>query len=1181
MKRKFLLLTILLIVGAWGSNLYAQEDVTDTYLTNADLNSLDGWSNGDDGYTYTNYKTDGAVPVIEFYYQWTPDPNVEGTPIGSTRNFHLSQKVKLPAGSYRLSVNGFYREGNGLKGENKKAYIFAGDQQKYLVALTQGALNPYAGSNDLYKAATAFSEGNFANAFDFDVEINDGDEGVVIEDGVAKKEIELGFRGYIDTYISWCILGPVKLYKYSLQDYLVAYREKVAEAEAYYKDVEPAPMNADVLAALKNAVVEESTLVLVKDVTAAITNLDEKIADVKASIASYQEALGVINAAGTLTASGKSAYANSAVVKAIQDAYDARTLTKLTDEEKAAAKEALAVAVKQQTEVGADYTPAAPTTWVGQNGTYGSRVERYTPKDGLPPMYTGDVMTQTIEGVPAGAYTVVIQATASYTSGRGFEGKTGKGLTVVFGNEQTTDIEVFDRTGVAESDFLSYSVTAKVGEDGILKYGLKNIAEGANWFVIGLVSITKAEYIPVETLTADDIEVEVLKTANIVTALTPENATFQDITYTSADETIATVDKAGVVTGVAVGETIITLKADEVTKVINVTVKAPAVLPSSITLNKDEFALDLGKNKTGALTANVLPGEANQEVTFTSSDTNVATVNEKGEITATGLGTAIITVASVAKPEVTATANVVVTAVEAPVNFAETIESGKDYWILNAATGKYLGGGNSWGTHASIIEHGIPFKVTENDGFYTLDSYTFNGPDRHFLNPEGFVDQAAFEFKIEPLGNGLFTIGFTETVSNPETEPTVTENYLTANGANTVANFVAGEPNALGQWYFISRDNLLERLEQASEDNPVDATFLIKDFNFSKNNGMYSAWEKEPVKTGNEDTFINSQNPVGNNDASRHFNYNVESYHKTFSFTQTLAVPNGKYKLTAQGFYRNDGSDTENIAYFFANDEKQTLPKKTTSENSMYDAAVSFTVGKFTIQPIEVEVTDHVLKIGVSNPVNTSLWCIWDNFELEAIGQSADQDIVVPISSVGYATLYYGNLNLKAPAGVTANTVTVDGDVVNLAPVADVIPAGTGVVLQGEVGSYNFAVSYDDAPAVADNMLLGTDEETTIDDAGFEYYMLSTMNQDPESVGFYYQVEGGKSIVNKAHKAYLKVAEENAAAFYRFDGATGIRQITATELSNGDVYTISGMRVNGKDLQKGMYIVNGKKVIVK
>lgn len=190
----------------------ARTDITNQYLTNAGLTSLSGWSYGDNGYNYTDWKTDGDVPVIEFYNEWSTNP---GTAIGNTRNFHFTQTITLPAGNYRLVVNAFYREGNGT-GQNTKAYIFAGDKTQYIIGLPANGLDGYTGSNDLYKAANAFSKGAFSNELDFSLS--------------NQQQIVIGLRGYIDTYCSWCILGPLTLYRYTDEDYVEEERKQLVGA---------------------------------------------------------------------------------------------------------------------------------------------------------------------------------------------------------------------------------------------------------------------------------------------------------------------------------------------------------------------------------------------------------------------------------------------------------------------------------------------------------------------------------------------------------------------------------------------------------------------------------------------------------------------------------------------------------------------------------------------------------------------------------------------------------------------------------------------------------------------------------------------------------------------------------------------------------------------------------------
>lgn len=89
-------------------------------------------------------------------------------------------------------------------------------------------------------------------------------------------------------------------------------------------------------------------------------------------------------------------------------------------------------------------------------------------------------------------------------------------------------------------------------------------------------------------ITAQDVTVLQTKTAQIEYTVLPENATITDVTFTSADESIATVSATGVVTGVAVGETTITIASvsnPEVTATINVTVEYFPTLNEALNVN--------------------------------------------------------------------------------------------------------------------------------------------------------------------------------------------------------------------------------------------------------------------------------------------------------------------------------------------------------------------------------------------------------------------------------------------------------------------------------------------------------------------------------------------------------------------------------------------------------------------
>lgn len=193
------------------------------------------------------------------------------------------------------------------------------------------------------------------------------------------------------------------------------------------------------------------------------------------------------------------------------------------------------------------------------------------------------------------------------------------------------------------------------------------------------------------------------------------------------------------------------------------------------------------------------------------------------------------------------------------------------------------------------------------------------------------------------------------------------------------------------------------------------------------------------------------------------------------------------------------------------------------------------------------------------------------------------EPIQIAISALQYATLYYENVNLVIPAGVKAYAAVVGANISLVELTGDVIPAGTPVVIGGAENTYAFAITDEVGTVPADNDLVGSENGGLDQEAGFVYYVLNKKNNVP---GFYYQKGSAGAYANvRAHSAYLKVstsaAKPNGYGF--FDGdATGIDTIERNILTENDkVYTLSGMRVNANRVAKGVYIVNGQKVVIK
>ena len=234
----------------------------------------------------------------------------------------------------------------------------------------------------------------------------------------------------------------------------------------------------------------------------------------------------------------------------------------------------------------------------------------------------------------------------------------------------------------------------------------------------------------------------------------------------------------------------------------------------------------------------------------------------------------------------------------------------------------------------------------------------------------------------------------------------------------------------------------------------------------------------------------------------------------------------------------------------------------------------------YTIEGLEPG-SDYMVEVQAYNERGETEWTDSTYFTTGTTG------INFSMSSVGYSTLYYGDKNLVVPEGVEASAITAEGKSMTkshtYAP-GDIIPKGTGVLIQAAQGDYVFGVTKKEGTAAAGNMLRGSDEAGMIaGEEGYVYLMLSlNAKKDPGSVGFYYGAANGAPFTNGAHKAYLALPKgEAAGAKYVWFDTTGISGIEAAE-SSTDVYSVTGVRAGKRsDLPKGIYIVGGKKIVVK
>lgn len=132
-----------------------------------------------------------------------------------------------------------------------------------------------------------------------------------------------------------------------------------------------------------------------------------------------------------------------------------------------------------------------------------------------------------------------------------------------------------------------------------------------------------------------------------------EAASKLNLTWTSSDETVATVDETGLVTAVGAGEADVTVSVSDANISSTTHVKV-VILPTGVEA-PETLSLELNGEATKALGAKMTPEDATDvKLAYSSSDESVATVDESGNVTAVGVGECTITTTIVADTTATA-----------------------------------------------------------------------------------------------------------------------------------------------------------------------------------------------------------------------------------------------------------------------------------------------------------------------------------------------------------------------------------------------------------------------------------------------------------------------------------------------------------------------------------------------
>lgn len=206
----------------------------------------------------------------------------------------------------------------------------------------------------------------------------------------------------------------------------------------------------------------------------------------------------------------------------------------------------------------------------------------------------------------------------------------------------------------------------------------------------------------------------------------------------------------------------------------------------------------------------------------------------------------------------------------------------------------------------------------------------------------------------------------------------------------------------------------------------------------------------------------------------------------------------------------------------------------------------------------------------------------------------------MPIAkATGYVSTYVADFAYVMPKHITGHTVTLADkqDVIITEKVfraGDEVPALTPLLIKSDEDydaeensrNYNPAVLNKTVDAyTGDNMLeyrrTAQGLTNTMKDVSVYYYKLAIKSGN---VGFYWGATGGAAFeMTKPSTAYLTVPQEMAVQGFVLNLEEGETTGIATVVTNEDapIYNLQGIRMNGKNLPKGIYIQGGKKFMVK
>lgn len=193
----------------------------------------------------------------------------------------------------------------------------------------------------------------------------------------------------------------------------------------------------------------------------------------------------------------------------------------------------------------------------------------------------------------------------------------------------------------------------------------------------------------------------------------------------------------------------------------------------------------------------------------------------------------------------------------------------KTVYLYNVGTKQFLGKGGRWGTEATMNVEGVPFTLAYGSGTFTLTSKVkqeggseggkltlMDGKNSVHDKGNYFVDQNGSSFTATKQGDGyVITSGATSgsTMYGNIYKVVASGAYQKAYAKLSTENWEQGDSTDYATWIIVTEQERKAAFESVNDAHKVavNATFLMSDFDFARNDNTCSEWKTGATSTEN------------------------------------------------------------------------------------------------------------------------------------------------------------------------------------------------------------------------------------------------------------------------------------------------------------------------------------------